>query len=91
MKLLLVHDKAKQSATALAAVVAAVARARAEGMFVDVEAEHALDPSAVPVPSVRIDGVLAEGVDEISIYNAIARAHRCPERLVGRVPRARMR
>src|SRR5262245_29989025 len=71
MKLLLVYDRGKQSVAALTAVVAAVARARVEGMVVEAEAERALDPSVGPVPSVHVDGVLAEGVDEIDIYNAI--------------------
>jgi len=91
MKLTFVYDASDLSTTALKAVVEAVARARAEGMPVEVEARRASASDAGRTPWVEVEGVGAEGVDVAAIFNAIARAHRRPNRLDVVIPSARTR
>lgn len=76
MIVLFVYDRSEASAKALTSLVAAVARARSEGMFVDVESQAVTGPYEDPAPSVFVDGVRASSATRNEIFDAIARAHR---------------
>ncbi len=95
MKLLFIHDRSKASVDALGALVRAVASARSEGLFVEIErldATLATGPSVVPVPSVFVDGLRASTLTAADIHDAITRAHRRPGiRQVSPLPQARVR